>query len=89
MPLSVQMVVQTAVHTDSGRVGVAILVKGAVVRSGTFLRKEFGKTPFKSFAPGPGGFRVRRQSQSVGPFLPRDLAEARARDAIWRKLRQT
>lgn len=85
----VQMVVQTAVHTNSGRVEVAILVKGAVVQSGKFLRKEFGKTLFKSFAPGPGGFRVRRQGQGVGPFLPRDLAEARARDAIWRKLRQT
>ncbi len=57
----VQMVVQTAVHTNSGRVGVAILVKGAVVQSGKFLLKEFGKTPFKSFAPGSGGFRARRQ----------------------------
>ncbi len=85
----VQMVVQTAVHTNSGRVGVGILVKGAVVQSGKFPLKEFGTMLFKSFAPGPGGFRVRRQSQSVGPFLPRDLAEARARDAIWRKLRQT
>ena len=84
-----QRVVQMVVHTNSGRVGVGILVKGAVVQSGKFPLEELGKTLLRSFAPGPGGFRARRQSQSVGPFLPRDLAAGRARDAIWRKLRQT